>query len=149
MVRNKETSEDITQEVFIKLFRLKSTKEYPSSYLYSIAHNKCIDYLRKQKRRHIFVQNYQSKTHEASIEDLVSESEYSSELESALNDLTSYERSVLILKSVSGFSYKEIAEMLNKKEDALRKQFHRAKTKIERKLKNEGVRNINEKVSII
>lgn len=148
MVRSKETAEDITQEVFIRFYRLNNRESYSNSYLYSIAHSKCIDYLRSQKRRNMFIQNYQNKTQEASTEDHISRNQYSMELENALMNLTSYERSVLLLKGVNGFSYKDMAEILNKKEVALRKQFQRVRVKIEKNLRKEGVRGINEKVSV-
>lgn len=96
----------------------------------------------------MFIQNYQNKTQEASTEDHISRNQYSMELENALMNLTSYERSVLLLKGVNGFSYKDMAEILNKKEVALRKQFQRVRVKIEKNLRKEGVRGINEKVSV-
>ncbi|WP_066507737.1 RNA polymerase sigma factor [Abyssisolibacter fermentans] len=148
MVRCKETAEDITQEVFIKFFQLSNKKQYNHSYLYTIAHNKCIDQLRKEKRKSMFLKEYKEKTHEALVENLVSKDKYSYELETILNTLTSYERSVFLLKSVNQLSYKEIAEILNKKEPALRKQFQRAKTKIERKLNKGRERYDNEEVSV-
>lgn len=148
MVRSKETAEDITQEVFIKFCQLSSKKEYSPRYLYAIAHSKCIDYLRKEKRKYVFFKNYNAETHEESTEDLFFENELSHELETILNSLTSYEKSVLLLKSVSGLSYKEMSEILKKKEPALRKQFQRAKTKIEKNLNEKGVTVNNEKISV-
>lgn len=148
MIRCKETSEDITQEVFIKFYQISNKKEYSQNYLYAIAHSKCIDYLRKQKREYLFIKNHRNQNHEMSTEDLISKDEYSHELTTALNSLSSYEKSVLLLKSVNGLSYKEMSATLNKKEAALRKQFQRAKSKLEKKL-NKGVVIYNEKISVI
>lgn len=148
MVRSKETAEDITQEVFIKFYQLSRKKEYSQGYLYSIAYSKCIDYLRREKRRHIFIKNYEDKTYEDPNDDLFSKSEYNHELKYALRSLTYYERSVLLLKCAHGLSYKEISEILNKKESALRKQFQRAKSKVEKKLNEKGVTTSNEEISV-
>ena len=52
MVRNSETSEDLTQEVFISAYNKLYTfnKEYKfSTWLFQIAKNKTIDYIRKNK----------------------------------------------------------------------------------------------------
>lgn len=149
MLRNKEAAEDITQEVFIKFYQLSGKKEYTQGYLYSIAHSKCIDYLRKEKRKQFFFNNYNEKIKEESTEDLLSKNEYSYELENILNSLTSYEKSVLLLKSVNGLSYKEISNILNKKESALRKQFERVRNKVEKKLSEKGVNSNNEEISIL
>ncbi|WP_425449208.1 RNA polymerase sigma factor [Dethiothermospora halolimnae] len=53
MIRSKETAEDITQEVFIKFFNISKKKDYSNSDLYKIAHNKCIDHLRREKRKKV------------------------------------------------------------------------------------------------
>lgn len=149
MVRSKETAEDITQEVFIKFYQLSRKKEYSGGCLYSIAYSKCIDYLRKEKRKHLLIKNYEDKTYEEPDNDLFSKNEYSDELEYALNALTGYERSVLLLKCAHELSYKEMSEILNKRESALRKQFQRAKSKVEKRLNEKGVTASNEEASII
>ncbi|MTI71723.1 MAG: RNA polymerase sigma factor [Firmicutes bacterium] len=149
MLRCKEAAEDITQEVFIKFSQISKKKIYSNNYLYSIAHSKCIDYIRREKRKKLFIRSYKRKTYEISTEDLISQNEYSKEMKKALNSLTSYERSVLLLKSVNGFTYKEMSNILNKKESALRKQFQRAKTKIEKELNKKGVMINNEEISIL
>lgn len=148
MLRSKEAAEDITQEVFIKFYQLPDKKQYSHSYLYSIAHSKCIDYIRREKRRKLFIRGNRSKIYETSAEDTFSRKHYSYELQSALNTLTSYERSVLLLRSVNELSYKEISDILNIKESALRKQYQRAKLKIEKSLNQKGVMVNNEEVSI-
>src|SRR4051812_5783748 len=50
MIRNKETAEDLTQEVFINAYKKLHSfrQEYKfSTWLYQIAKNKCIDHIRK------------------------------------------------------------------------------------------------------
>ncbi|WP_425449207.1 RNA polymerase sigma factor [Dethiothermospora halolimnae] len=91
---------------------------------------------------------YPCKTKEVSTEDLASEDKYSREIQEALTILTSYEKSVLLLKSVKGLSYKEIANILNKREPALRKQFERARKKVEKKLIKKKEEYDNEEISV-
>lgn len=148
MLRCKETSEDITQEVFLTYYELSKKKGNVPQYLYAIAHSRCIDYLRKEKRRHLFIKNYSYKTHEEAAEDSFFKNEYSYELQAAIDTLTDYEKSVLLLKSVSGLSFREIAIILKKKEPALRKQFQRAKSKIEKKISWEGAKGNDEEIPV-
>ena len=53
MVKDQEEAKDLTQEVFItaynKLYTLKGQNKF-SSWLYQIARNKSMDYLRKNKK---------------------------------------------------------------------------------------------------
>lgn len=150
MIRCRETAEDITQEVFMKFYQISSNKkQYTPNYLYSIAHSKCIDYLRRKKREYLFKKKYKEQLHTMSTEDEFLKNEYSDELISALNCLSSYEKSVLLLKSVNELSYCEISKILNKKEATIRKQFQRSKSKIEKRLNREGGVAKNEKISVL
>ncbi len=148
MLRSKEASEDVTQEVFLTYYRLSGKKENVSQYLYTIAHSRCIDILRKEKRKHLYAKNFSHEAYEEAAEDSFFRNEYSYELQAALDTLTDYERSVLLLKSVSGLSFREISEVLKKKEPALRKQFQRAKLKIEKRIKREGAESNDEGIPV-
>lgn len=149
MVRSKESAEDITQEVFIKYYDLsKNDKEYTTSYLYAIAHSKCIDYLRKQKREHLFKKSNNITIYEPSIEEQIFNNEYSDQIASILSCLSHYEKSVLLLKAVNELSYREISQVLGKKEATVRKQFARVRLKIEKML-NKGDDTSHEKVTLI
>lgn len=149
MLRSKETSEDITQEVFLTYFRLSGKKENVPQYLYAIAHSRCIDNLRREKRKRLFVKNFSHEAYEEAAEDSFFRNEYSYELQAALDTLTDYERSVLLLKSVSELSFREISEILKRKEPALRKQFQRAKSKIEKKINWEGAKSNDEGIPVL
>jgi len=148
MLRSKEASEDVTQEVFLTYYRLSGKKENVPQYLYTIAHSRCIDILRREKRKHLFAKNFSHEAYEEAAEDSFFRNEYSYELQAALDTLTDYERSVLLLKSVSGLSFREISEVLKKKEPALRKQFQRAKLKIEKRIKREGAESNDEGIPV-
>ena len=148
MLRSKEASEDVTQEVFLTYYRLSGKKENVPQYLYTIAHSRCIDILRREKRKHLFAKNFSHEAYEEAAEDSFFRNEYSYELQAALETLTDYERSVLLLKTVSGLSFREISEILKKKEPALRKQFQRAKLKIEKRIKREGAESNDEGIPV-
>ena len=143
-----QDAEDVTQEVFLTYYRLSGKKENVPQYLYAIAHSRCIDILRREKRKHLFAKNFSYEAYEEAAEDSFFRNEYSYELQAALDTLTDYERSVLLLKSVSGLSFREISEVLKKKEPALRKQFQRAKLKIEKRIKREGAESNDEGIPV-
>ncbi|WDV47418.1 RNA polymerase sigma factor [Clostridiaceae bacterium M8S5] len=135
MVRCKETAEDIVQEVFIKYYQLsKNKKEYNKSYLYSIAHSKCIDLLRRKKLEKLNIVKFHKKTYEPSVEDNMMEDICSKEIEMILCNLSPYEKSVLLLRAVQELSYKEISEILDKNENTIRKQYNRVQIKVRNKL---------------
>lgn len=130
MVRNTHTAQDITQEVFLKYYQLSlKNKSCNSSYLYCIAHSKCIDLLRRKKIERMYVNVLRLNDREQQTSSIPEEDE---ELSEILNKLKAYEKSVLLLKAVHGFSHKEIANILGKNESSIRKQYSRVQSKVRR-----------------
>ncbi len=125
MVHDREQVEDLTQEAFIKAFNsLKSfNEEYAfSTWLYKIATNNCIDYIRKKK-----LQSYSiDKPIEAADSDYMYEiADESSEadmeiirdqratlLHEAIERLPEKYRRVIQLRHAEEKSYEEIAKLL-------------------------------------
>ncbi|MEO0300196.1 MAG: RNA polymerase sigma factor, partial [candidate division WOR-3 bacterium] len=50
IVYDRDISEDIVQETFIKFYENMDNVKHPSAFLYKVAKNKSIDYLRKKKK---------------------------------------------------------------------------------------------------
>lgn len=106
IVQNRETAEDILQEVFIKLYcspPLNISK--PRAYIFKTAGNLAVDFLRKTRQT-------------VSLDDcegLYSDDGDRSELldvEKALSRLEERERQIVTLHINGGFKFREIAEML-------------------------------------
>jgi RNA polymerase sigma factor (sigma-70 family) len=125
MIREKEQVEDLTQEAFIKAFGSLANfnEEYAfSTWLYKIATNNCIDYIRKRKLQLYSIDKpIQSKESEYSFE----LPDYSSEadrelisgqrtrlLNEAIDRLPEKYRTVILLRHTEEKSYEEIAKML-------------------------------------
>jgi len=126
MVRNKQDAEDLVQETFIKAFASLSTfnEEYAfSTWLFKIATNNCIDYLRKKKLKTLSIDKpLESKNGELFIE--LSDEKETPEKEIinkekqniiniAIDSLPSIYRNAIILRHKKDKSYEEISNILN------------------------------------
>jgi RNA polymerase sigma factor (sigma-70 family) len=125
MIRDKQQVEDLTQEAFIKAFGSLANfnEEYAfSTWLYKIATNNCIDYIRKRKLQLYSIDKpIQSRESEYSFElpdlsyeadrELISE-QRSRLLNEAIERLPEKYRTVILLRHTEEKSYEEIAKML-------------------------------------
>jgi len=126
MIYNKDDVEDLAQEAFIKAFNSlsKFDKQFAfSTWLYKIASNNCIDYIRKRKLNTISI----DKEIETSDDDFkfeipdndykpdreIIESERKQVLENAINSLPEKYKTVIMLRHTEDMEYEEIAQKLN------------------------------------
>ena len=132
VLKNTKDAEDIMQDVFIKFFENMDNfrgEANIKTYLYKMTINKSIDYIRKQAGRReklvkIFETNIKSETQTLVLNDL-------------LDKLTMNEKLPLILSEIGGFSYKEIAEILNIKIGTVKSRINRSINKLKNILKKE------------
>lgn len=126
MIRDYQLALDLAQDVFIKAY--ESLDSYDSKYkfstwIYRIASNHTIDYIRKKKldtssidkpiRTSDGEMDFQVETHSPSPEDLVRGREIGSALEEAVGKLSEDYRELIVLRHLNGLSYVEIAEVQN------------------------------------
>ncbi|WP_203334052.1 RNA polymerase sigma factor [Planococcus beigongshangi] len=143
MVRDDQQAEDLTQETFIKAFNHYETferKANPKTWLFRIAHNLTIDFIRKQKplellKELLFIGGNRSELPEESVEI----KENSKELYKALGRLKSSYREVIILRKIREFSIQETAEILNWPESKVKNTLSRAIPALEDQLNKEGI----------
>jgi RNA polymerase sigma factor (sigma-70 family) len=135
MVINHEDADDLVQEVFIKVWdNLDSFRGHSKlfTWLYRIATNESLNFLRKQKRLRFF----SSDIHETLIEMLptqmsVDADEIEQKLQKAILQLPDKQRLVFHLKYYEELSYEEIAEITDTTVGALKASYHHAVKKIE------------------
>ena len=127
MTANHEDANDLAQESFIKAFQaLKSFKGDSSFYtwLYRIAVNKTINFLKRRKDRiHLSLNNLDlNAEHDPDLVALISDrtprreadlSELQEKLNEALLKLSELHRLVVVLHDVQGLSHDEIAKVMN------------------------------------
>ena len=108
ITRNLEVSEDILQEVFIKIYtyHLEPSKN-PRAYLFKMAHNQAIDYMRKQK--------LDINLYEAENQMPHSQPDYSIkiDIENALATLPDRDCQIVTLHINGDLKFREIAEILD------------------------------------
>lgn len=125
MIRNKEDVEDLTQEAFIKAFNSldKFDKQFSfSTWLFKIATNNCIDYLRKKKLNTFSIDkeiggedddyHFEIPDNERTPDKNLMESERKKILEEAIENLPSKYKSVILLRHREEKDYEEIAKKL-------------------------------------
>ena len=150
ILQDREKALDAAQEVFIKVFRsIESFRSDSSLYtwLYRITINVCIDLQRKSKRTSFVLfseaQNEDDKTGPERFEEKNSpnpqEELLKKELKAVTNkailSLSPEHRAVIILREIEGFSYKEIARVLNCSEGTVMSRLHYARNRMMEMLK--------------
>lgn len=136
--KSKDEAEDLTQDVFLMLFvKLASFKEKSkfSTWLYSFTYNFCVNYVNRNKQRKMSDNSIPMETAEYKLtEDEVSdESIYqlkASKLGKALDLISAENKSILLLKYQDGASIKELSEVLDLGESAIKMRLKRAKAKL-------------------
>lgn len=155
MVRDRETSEDLAQETFVKILNHidKYSPEFKfSSWIFKIANNVAIDYLRRKTLDTVSIDG--SPHARTAAEMAASSFDLVAPQESALDELearelgTAIERAVaglrpmyracIVLRHVEGRSYEEIASTLDLPLGTVKTYIHRARHELRRAL--EGTR---------
>ncbi|UJF26685.1 RNA polymerase sigma factor [Planococcus sp. 107-1] len=143
MVRDHQQAEDLTQETFIKAFRSYDgfeRKANPKTWLFRIAHNVTIDFIRKQKPLELLKELVLlGKSANAAPEGIVEIKENSTELYDALGQLKAPYREVIVLRKIREFSIQETGEILNWSESKVKNTLSRALSALEKQLNKEGI----------
>ncbi len=125
-------AEDLTSQVFLKMLEaIHNDKTWRSSFsgwLYRIAHNLVIDHYRTRDRQKQISIDDAPIMPDTSISpvraaEIALDSEY---LRSAIRRLTDEQAEVISLRFLEGYSFGEIAEMMDKTEGAVKALQHRA-----------------------
>lgn len=155
MFNNKEDAEDLTQDVFVKVYnKINSFNEKTSfkSWICTIATNTCIDELRKRKNKttvsidkNIETDDGELKidvvSNEKTPEEAVVKNEEAHMLENALLELNIEDREIIVLRDIQGLSYDEISEIKNIKLGTVKSKLARARLKLQKILKNNMEQN--------
>lgn len=153
-VSSQADAEDLTQDVFIEVFEsLDSFRSESkiSTWLYRIAVNKSLNFIRKQKREKMFrsiesfftTKGERSETLElidkggASADRKIEAFENKQMLKNAINSLPDNQRIAFILSKYQDLSYKEIAEVMSVSLSSVESLLFRAKANLQKKLINQ------------
>ena len=135
MLADHGMARDATQDVFIKiLLNLSKFTEQSSfsTWVYSITYNYCIDLIRKKKKNILIFTEDMGRINtgtEVEIPDSVILEMETNRLEKVMEKLPVGDKAILDMKYTDDMSIKEIGEVLNKTESAIKMQIMRAKIK--------------------
>ncbi len=159
-VKEKHLAEDIAQEAFIKSYKsLDSFREESSFYtwVYRIAVNTAKNYIVSSKRREEIIMTdfsedntyYPEKLDVDSPQDILNASELRDLIFETLSSLGEETRTALSLREFDGFSYEQIAEIVNCPVGTVRSRIFRGREMIEEKVRKHMDKNlINEIIEI-
>ena len=143
LVRDEQTSLDIVQETFINAARhlgsLRDDARF-GSWLFGIAHQKCIQRWRKQAREEMLRDEFANAPaeFESAPDDLLIREEQEAEFMKLLNELPPPQRSVLLLHFVEDFSVEEIAGVTGVSIGTVKSRLHYAKKSLRRLLEEKS-----------
>jgi RNA polymerase sigma-70 factor (ECF subfamily) len=135
MLGDEGLARDATQDIFIKiLLNLSKFTEQSSfsTWVYSITYNYCIDLIRKKKKIPLLYTEDVgkiSKETEVDIPDSVLLEMKQERLAKVLDRLPPGDKAILMMKYIDDLQIRDIGEILNKTESAIKMQIMRAKQK--------------------
>ena len=135
---SRDAAEDLTQDVFVKLYlNLKSFRGEAkfSTWLYSFTYNHCVNYSKSiLKRQRDNVELQEEAMYVSTADEEVTDEEIFSltveKLQEALGLIDPEDKIVLLMKYQDDKSIKDIAQLLELGESAVKMRLHRAKKKI-------------------
>lgn len=123
-VGNRQTAEDLTSEVFLRMLRFLSGFQPPSAsfqaWLFQIARNIAADHFRKNGSHEPIELEENLVIMTDTLDKAVDRSLTSQVLRRALTKLNEDQRDVIVMRFVAGMPIAEVAEVLNKSEDSIK-----------------------------
>lgn len=131
MVQNKMVSEDLTQEVFIKVLKYRTSYKNGNftSWIYTIARNIFSSYYQKQKRERANIIEDDILSSNETLE-TSSNNEELDYLQKSLLRLNEKDRELIIMHRFQEIKYEQIAEIIGSTENAVKVKMHRALKKL-------------------
>lgn len=136
-LRNRADAEDLTQDVFIKMFRALHTYSRKSSFrawLYRIARNRVIDFLRRKKPSTVDIENVVTVTDEDTPVEAFERSSDQEKIDHAIATLPHIYREVLLLRHRDELTYEEIVDATGVTLGTVKARLHRARALLRKRL---------------
>lgn len=142
MLASREEAEDIVQEVYLKLWKMRrDLPKYNSieALCVRITRNLCLDQLRRKKTsRQIQEKEPQETTinYEDPSQEMI-KNERSEIMNKLINQLPEPQRSLVYFRHIEGKEYNEIEELMDMKENAIRVSISRARKQLREMLQKQ------------
>jgi len=141
LLKNHEDTDDVLQNVFIKIY--KNIRKFKGdsrlySWMYRIAKNESLTFLKKRSKT-LKISSEELQTH--IVNNLESDIYFEGDkiqlkLQKAINSLPEKQREVFQLRYFEEMKYKDMAELLQTSESALKSNYHHASKKVEDYIKS-------------
>lgn len=145
---NRDEVEDLSQEVFIRVYRSLAKYERDASlysWIYRIAVNLCIDEIRRKKIKRTLsleffsegkLEEEKKNKSQASAADGILGKEKNQIIRDALQKLSPVHRTVLVLREYEDLTYEQIAKTLRISRQAVKSRIFRAREELRELLKD-------------
>lgn len=139
-VSNKQIAEDLTQEIFLKVWQhLVDKKDIRNfqSFIFRIAYNSVVDHYRQNSKQELPL-DYANENEDLATSDIsdIDQKIDSDTLLQKIRDLKPEYQEVLLLRYIESLSIDEIAEITQKEKSNIRVLIHRALNKLKEIISN-------------
>ena len=146
IIQNTEEADDLTQEVFIQIYKSINKfreKSSLSTWIYRITLSKCYEHLRFKKRKKRFSKIINLFREDGSSIDIpefhhpgiiLEKKEEAKMLFEAINSLNIEQKNAYILKNIQGLSYKKISRIMERSTSSIESLIFRAKKNLKKYL---------------
>lgn len=151
ILKNEEDAKDASQEAFIKVYKSIGKFNMQSSFstwLYRITVNTCYDFIKKRKSKkemanvtvsdedkEYIIYNEKVVNYDGVEENIIKKEEVKA-LYNAIDELKIDYKTLIVLRDIQGFSYKEIEDMTSLKQGTIKSRISRARNKLKQILSN-------------
>jgi RNA polymerase sigma-70 factor (ECF subfamily) len=145
MLKNRMDADDVTQEVFIRLWKNIDNFNMGSSaaYIMKITHNLCLDYIKRRNINlsreylidEVFEETYAGDNADINPQNVTHWGFMSTRIKEAISRLPDNLRSVFVLYEIEGYKYTEISEALDIPLNSVKVYLMRARLKLQEELK--------------
>lgn len=140
-----EEAEDLTQEIFLKIYRSLGTFDLDAAFLpwlIRVSKNMCVDHYRKRRRERLLVHgNWEKITNVACTRSNPYQKTFNRErrmiLLRALEQIPPDLKAVVILRDLQGLTYQEISESMDLPEGTVKSRLNRGRLELARFIRGE------------
>jgi RNA polymerase sigma-70 factor (ECF subfamily) len=138
-----EEAEDLTQDIFLKIFRSLATFDRRANFktwLISVSRNLCIDYYRSVRKeretidRQVTAEEVGPVSHDAGPLAALEQRDLAALLRRALQSLPDSLRLAVMMRDIQELSYQEIAERLDLPEGTVKSRINRGRKELARQI---------------
>lgn len=111
ILKDKENSEDITQNIFVKILKMPIEKlpiEYESSWLYTVSKNEALQFIRSRRNNVSDAEIEDTKSDDNEIDNIIDNKSY----QELVKKLNKKQEQIVSLKVISDFTFREIGQIM-------------------------------------